>query len=425
MQLVLRIILVSLIFLNFVSSEVGRRYILYDVNPGEGFNLRRDVFSRVAVFVKKLNLNTNISFTLVLPPWDRLYHWQSKDISDQRRISWSIFFNLEGISRYVPVIEFTDFLDINGLIIDSTYYLQSYKEGWEDGNFEEKWDYRECIDRPPYKKQEKNRYRGYFWGYSDVETRNFSCISVQGTTQVIKDLVNQGGKSVMIDRAENLLHDWFGDEEYWSIRRATRFSSSLVNIGEEFRNTFLDSNDEKDDTVVHELWEHFQPERKITRGGPYLSAHLRRKDFLTSRNDKLPSLKGAAEQLRKKLLELNLKKVFIASDAPDEEFRVLESNLQEFEVYRYSPPTKVKRVIKDGGVAIVDQIICAHAQYFIGSYESTFSFRIQEEREILGFMVANTFDILCPDGQDKCSKGSVWKIVYPKTKQSNNNHMEL
>ncbi|CAB4053944.1 POFUT [Lepeophtheirus salmonis] len=337
MQLVLRIILVSLIFLNFVSSEVGRRYILYDVNPGEGFNLRRDVFSRVAVFVKKLNLNTNISFTLVLPPWDRLYHWQR-------------------ISRYVPVIEFTDFLDINGLIIDSTYYLQSYKEGWED---------------------EKNRYRGYFWGYSDVETRNFSCISVQ----------------------ENLLHDWFGDEEYWSIRRATRFSSSLVNIGQEFRNTFLDSSDEKDDTVVHELWEHFQPERKITRGGPYLSAHLRRKDFLTS--------------------------LFIASDAPDEEFRVLESNLQEFEVYRYSPPTKVKKVIKDGGVAIVDQIICAHAQYFIGSYESTFSFRIQEEREILGFMVANTFDILCPDGQDKCSKGSVWKIVYPKTKQSNNNHMEL
>ena len=31
------------------------RYILYDVNPGEGFNLRRDVFMRMAVLVKKLN----------------------------------------------------------------------------------------------------------------------------------------------------------------------------------------------------------------------------------------------------------------------------------------------------------------------------------------------------------------------------------
>ena len=28
---------------------------MYDVNPGEGFNLRRDVFMRMAVLVKKLN----------------------------------------------------------------------------------------------------------------------------------------------------------------------------------------------------------------------------------------------------------------------------------------------------------------------------------------------------------------------------------
>jgi hypothetical protein len=30
------------------------RYILYDVNPPEGFNLRRDVYMRMAIFVKKL-----------------------------------------------------------------------------------------------------------------------------------------------------------------------------------------------------------------------------------------------------------------------------------------------------------------------------------------------------------------------------------
>ena len=29
------------------------RYVLYDVNPGEGFNLRRDVYMRMAVFVRK------------------------------------------------------------------------------------------------------------------------------------------------------------------------------------------------------------------------------------------------------------------------------------------------------------------------------------------------------------------------------------
>ena len=34
------------------SSGVKTRYILYDVNPGEGFNLRRDVYMRMAVFVR-------------------------------------------------------------------------------------------------------------------------------------------------------------------------------------------------------------------------------------------------------------------------------------------------------------------------------------------------------------------------------------
>ena len=33
-------------------DERPSRYILYDVNPGEGFNLRRDVYMRMAVFVR-------------------------------------------------------------------------------------------------------------------------------------------------------------------------------------------------------------------------------------------------------------------------------------------------------------------------------------------------------------------------------------
>ena len=38
-----------------LSKNKSSRYLFYDVNPGEGFNLRRDVFMRVAVLVKKLN----------------------------------------------------------------------------------------------------------------------------------------------------------------------------------------------------------------------------------------------------------------------------------------------------------------------------------------------------------------------------------
>ena len=91
---------------------------------------------------------------------------------------------------------------------------------------------------------------------------------------------------------------------------------------------------------------------------------------------------------------------------------------------KYKPLPKILKRYKDGGVAILDQIICSHAKYFIGSYESTFSFRIQEEREIMGFSVEATFDMLCKTGKFNCQKGSVWKIAYPKGgKKSQHNEL--
>lgn len=33
-------------------------------------------------------------------------------------------------------------------MIDKILYLQRYAEGWENGKFTEKFDYRECVDKP-------------------------------------------------------------------------------------------------------------------------------------------------------------------------------------------------------------------------------------------------------------------------------------
>ncbi len=52
-------------------------------------------------------------------------------------------------------------------------------------------------------------------------------------------------------------------------------------------------------------------------------------------------------------------------------------------------------------------------RFFLGSAESTFTFRIQEEREILGLEPSSTFNMLCPDGKFDCEKPSQWKIKYP------------
>ena len=51
--------------------------------------------------------------------------------------------------------------------------------------------------------------------------------------------------------------------------------------------------------------------------------------------------------------------------------------------------------LNEGQLAIIDQIICSKANYFLGTRESTFTFRIQEERELLGFDSGSSFDRFC------------------------------
>jgi peptide-O-fucosyltransferase len=114
------------------------------------------------------------------------------------------------------------------------------------------------------------------------------------------------------------------------------------------------------------------------------------------------------------LRELKLNTTFIATDASNEEFNEFKNYLKSYKITRYKPAKE----LKDGEIAIIDQIICSHAKYFVGTYESTFSFRIQEEREILGFKPETTFNRFCSennnnqqDDDEKCDKTSKWLIV--------------
>ena len=103
------------------------------------------------------------------------------------------------------------------------------------------------------------------------------------------------------------------------------------------------------------------------------------------------------------------------TNLPDEllyfsEIDYLKSKLP---LVKYDAPKKILHNYGDGGVAIIDQWICAHAKYYIGTCESTFSFRIHEERDILGFHGDQTFNCLCGDKElGKCEQPSKWRIVY-------------
>lgn len=174
------------------TQSHSKRYLLYDVNPGEGFNLRRDVYMRVANMMKLLREKQN--WVLVVPPWRKLYHWRSP--IEQNALPWRTFFDLESLNRYVPVIEFEDFVKETGEpALDEILYLQGYAEGWKDGHWEEKIDDRDCIDRPVYHKDEDGLYRGYFWGMDDIFARKFKCLSVQGTAAILVPTLLEKTKS--------------------------------------------------------------------------------------------------------------------------------------------------------------------------------------------------------------------------------------
>ncbi|KAM6071338.1 LOW QUALITY PROTEIN: GDP-fucose protein O-fucosyltransferase 2 [Chlamydotis macqueenii] len=386
------------------------RYLLYDVNPPEGFNLRRDVYIRIASLLKTLLKSEN--WVLVLPPWGRLYHWQSPDIL-QVRIPWSEFFDVPSLNRNIPVIEYEQFLaESGGPFIEQIYILQGYAEGWKEGTWEEKIDERPCIDQLIYSKDKHEYYRGWFWGYEETRGLNVSCLSVQGSASIVAPILlkNTSAQSVMLDRAENLLHDHYGGKDYWNTRRSMVFAKHLRVVGDEFRNKYLQSTDEADRTHYKEDWTQMKVKMGTALGGPYLGVHLRRRDFIWGHREDVPSLQGAVKKIRS-LLEIHkLEKVFVATDAVEEEIELLRKLLPE--MVRFEPSWEELELYKDGGLAVIDQWICAHARYFIGTSVSTFSFRIHEEREILGFDPKTTYNRFCGEKEKNCEQPTHWKIVY-------------
>lgn len=176
-----------------VSKEtLPRKYLMHDVNPGEGFNLRRDVYMRVARLVAALNADSQLEeWVLVLPPWGPLYHWQSKDIGSQMKIRWERFFDIESLSGYVPVVEFEDYIHSIGRLIDKVFYLQHYPSTFTSSNWVEKYEEGSCLEETGYFEESDGEFTGWFWGYNDVVSKEVSCLYVQGSGSTLKPLLQE------------------------------------------------------------------------------------------------------------------------------------------------------------------------------------------------------------------------------------------
>ncbi|VDM27182.1 unnamed protein product [Toxocara canis] len=363
---------------------------------------------RVANTVRLLR-ERGYNYVLVLPPWGGLYHWKKAGT----KLPWSLFFDVSSINQLVPVVEFEQYLkDTNNDDIDEVIYLQGYAEGWSNGHYEIKYDKRECIDGNKYYALHEGKWRGWFFSYSDVRALAFSCVSIQGDSNTLADLIERNHSStssIFIDRAETILHSRFGDSRYWQARRAMRYAKHLVKIGNQFRSEKFGSNDLSDRTVLDNDWESTVKKHGDALGGDFICAHWRRRDFVRSHAADIPSIEGTARIITKILKEERLNKVFLSTDAHPEEVA---------ELRKWTPPdVTIEQFLdhgslSDGEISIIDQWICAHARYFTGTHVSTFSYRIQEDREILGFRPETTFNRLCPDEDANCEQPAKWKIVY-------------
>lgn len=86
------------------------------------------------------------------------------------------------------------------------------------------------------------------------------------------------------------------------------YSSVLRRVGNQFMTKYL----------RYDPGEGIGRQPPLQGGGMYIGAHLRRKDFLYSHKETVPTLRGVVSQLNVLLHEQNMTMVFVASDASNE-----------------------------------------------------------------------------------------------------------
>ncbi|KAK4474179.1 hypothetical protein MN116_002655 [Schistosoma mekongi] len=491
----------------------SKRYLFYDVFYGEGFNLRRDVYIRVANTVRLLRDPHQIpnfslhganvresaddDWILVLPPWGPLPHWfhdrsyekysTNNNAFNWSGIQWSMFFDLNSLSLFVPVMDLIEFqrsvLDSqslnkssNPLTIDLALQLvrgDFVKNVKQYQNVSDRKVYF-CPDEirelyrlndsslstnPPIELFEGSSFTSHN-GMLPMAASSYDCVTgdlepvhlAPFLIQLIKNS-KQPITTLYLGSAQSIIHGHWSEwsQEYWTVRRSITFASHLRDIGDHYRGAYLHSYDVSDRTVPPLIVEHLGPGSGWLRsqwplspavGGPYVAVHWRRGDFVTtststtvttSTSSRSPNSVSAAQQILDAIKIFNqyedrhIDTVYLATDTDEEELESLKSLLYPFQVFHYEPNESEWLSYGPGGSALIDQWICAHARYFIGTSSSTFTFRIVEERSIMGFLKNTTLNNLCPNGpihlykpnhyniqSSTCESLTEWPVIYEK-----------
>lgn len=370
----------------------GHRYLLYDADRSEGFNLRRDVYIRMA----ELTLDLGSNWTLVLPPWTRMPHWTKRkdtEVRTKRPLSWSTFFNVHALQEVVPVIEFDTFIDHVANQIDLVLVLNQFDDVFSTSDITseeasstsfDRFEPTECdaMHNVPYEKHRDaeglDHVHGSFYGFfsQSVRAARLACARMDGTTRTLRKAILErylDAHTLFIHNAHVPLHAQYGDARFWLIRRSMQFSERVLRYADEFRLQHFDSDDSRDKTFIGDDWilEKTKRERKPgdALGGEYVAVHLRRGDFKKATD--AVSVSDAIAQSFVALRKFNATKLFVACDCDADDWQQLQRQFEQskkaenqiYELFRYQNDR-----LSDGELAIVDQWICAHAKAFIGKF---------------------------------------------------------
>lgn len=191
----------------FQRTDLPTYFLLYDVNPVEGFNLRRDVYIRMAVFVKSLRQrNKNYAnIFLVLPPFYQLYHWnmvttnryRTNDINHDDIVFWNHFFDMESMKHYTSVIDLWEYFTImrdcfgikSNVRLDYVFRLRHFDSMFASRKFEEKFEVKTACDR------DSIQNRGQFISlYRNFSVDIVKCVDFQGSASLLTNLLEKNVK---------------------------------------------------------------------------------------------------------------------------------------------------------------------------------------------------------------------------------------
>ena len=332
-----------------------RRFLLYDIPSAEGFNLRRDVLTRALLLTEDLGA----SWTLVLPPFHRMYHWRHDEPGET--IPWRAFLDLSRVSDRVAFVEFDDYVRAHGTRVDRLLHLVTGPLDDRGPRLEP----RDCASVPPFGPR-------VFGGTTTIDAAVRECRFMLAPYRALAPvLAALPGESVLVDGLQiGYWDDTYGGARYWAMRERMQFAAPLVREADRFVASAFG-------------------------GAPYLAVHLRRGDFLATPRPH-PSLDDVVAQVKVAQQRTGLTRLYLATDGSDADVAYLRARLT---FTRYTPPADL--AMTDGGVAILDQIVASRAAHFIGTEGSTFTRVIMEDREIAGRDPASTYDVLCK-GDEKC-----------------------